>query len=515
MLDRRSLLAGAVALAAARFAQAGAAARVRDARPRLTRDPFALGVASGDPAPDGFVLWTRALGVTEDVAVAWEVAEDEGFRRVARRGRALAARGRAGAVHVPVRGLRPGRPYFYRFHLGGVASRTGRTATIADDPRMLRLALTSCQHWEQGWFSAYRDMIAQRPDAVLQVGDYIYEKSFGAGPDVRSFGAPDPRTLDDYRARHALYRTDRDLADAHAALPFIVSWDDHEVENDYVADHGVATADPAAFARRRAAAYQAYFEHMPIDPARLLPDGEARLYRRVGWGRLARVHMLDTRQYRTPHPCAVPEQRGGQIVRSCPEAEAPRTTMLGAAQEAWLHRGLRDETATWSLVAQQTLFSRLYLPQGRDAAYSDIWDGYPAARARTLAALAQPAVRNPVLLGGDVHSFWINDVKRDFARPESATVATEIVTSCLASRNGPQALFGPAPSLNPHVRFLDNAHAGYVLLEVTPARLAIDLRAVDSLADPQSACRSLARQVVEAGRPGAIAEAPGAIVTNS
>lgn len=502
MLDRRRLVAGAAVLAATRFAQAGAAARVREARPRPTREPFALGVASGDPAPDGFVIWTRVVGVAEDVAVAWEVAEDEGFRRIVRRGRALAASGRAGAVHVRLQGLSPGRPYFYRFHLGDAVSRTGRAATIAEDPQLLRLALTSCQHWEQGWFSAYRDMIAQRPDAVLQVGDYIYEKSFGAGPDVRAFGTPEPRTLDDYRARHALYRGDRDLADAHAALPFIVSWDDHEVENDYVAGHGVATADPAAFARRRAAAYQAYFEHMPIDPARLLPSGEARLYRRLRWGRLASVHVLDTRQYRTAQPCATPDERGGRIVQACSQTQAPGATMLGAAQEAWLHQGLRDETASWSLVTQQTLFSRLYLPQGPDAAYSDVWDGYAAARDRTLAALAQPAVRNPVLLGGDVHSFWINDVKRDFARPESATVATEIVTSCLASRNGPEALFGPAQSLNPHVRFLDNRHAGYVLLDVTHGRLAIDLRAVDSLTDPRSACRSLARRVVESGRPG-------------
>lgn len=182
----------------------------------------------------------------------------------------------------------------------------------------------------------------------------------------------------------------------------------------------------------------------------------------------------------------------------------PGASMLGAAQEAWLQRGLRRESTAWTLVAQQTLFSRLYLPQGRDAAYSDIWDGYAAARERALAALAQPAVRNPVLLGGDVHSFWINDVKRDFARPESATVATEIVTSCLASRNGPEALFGRARSLNPHVRFLDNAHAGYALLDVTPARLMIDMRAVNSLVDPDSECRSLTRYAVESGRPGAV-----------
>lgn len=504
MFDRRQLLRGAAAIAATRFLAGGMLHAEPTARPRLATDPFALGVASGEPARDGFVLWTRVVGLLGDALPGYEIAEDEGFRRIVRRGRVSAPEARGGAVHLEVTGLRPGRPYWYRFHLGGAISRTGRTATIAEHPERLRIALTSCQHWEQGWFSAYADMIASGAEAVLQVGDYIYEKSFGSGPNVRSFGTPVPVTLADYRARYALYRTDPHLAGAHAAMPFIVSWDDHEVENDYAGVHGVAHGDSARFARIRAAAYQAYFEHMPLRPSALRPNGEIRLYRRFHWGDLATVHMLDTRQYRTAHACATESERGGRLIGGCEAAADPAATMLGAAQETWLRQGLAREAGRWSLVAQQTMFSRLFLPGGNDLFYSDFWDGYQASRARTLAALAQPAIRNAVLLGGDVHSFWANDVKRDFHAPGSQTVATEIVTSCLASRNGPEALFGPAKALNPHVRFLDNAHAGYALLDIAPNVLNADLRVVDNLADPASRCASLARIAVENGRPGAM-----------
>lgn len=501
-MDRRQLLRGAMALAATRFLTGGTGSAI--ARPRLDSDPFALGVASGEPATDGFVLWTRIAGVDGNVAPTFEIAEDDGFRRIVRAGRVPAPRARGGAVHLEVGGLRPGRPYFYRFHLGAATSRTGRTATIPETPTHLRLALTSCQHWEQGWFSAYADMLGHGVDAVLQVGDYIYEKSFGKGPDVRSFGAPVPHSLDDYRARHALYRGDPHLAAAHAALPFIVTWDDHEVENDYAGIHGSATGDPAAFMQTRAAAYQAYFEHMPLRPSALRADGGVRLYRRFGWGDLATVHVLDTRQYRTAHPCETPEHRGGRIVTDCADATDPARTMLGVAQERWLAEGLSRETRRWSLIAQQTLFSRLVLPTGPRDVYSDIWDGYGATRDRIIDGFASAAVRNPVILSGDVHSFWVNDVKQDFARPDAPNIATEFVTSCLASRNGPEALFGPAMRLNPHIRMLDNAHAGYVLLDVLPQRLDVDMRAVADLTDPESRCASLARYTVEDGRPGAL-----------
>ena len=500
MFGRRQLLAGAAALAATRFLAAARAAPT-DRSPRLAIDPFALGVASGEPAADGFVLWTRAVGLTGDVRLGYEIAADEDFRSIVRSGRVDAPAARGGAAHLEVRGLPPGRPFFYRFHLGNAVSRTGRTATMAVDPQRLRLALTSCQHWEHGWFSAYRDMIEQGVEAVLQVGDYIYEKSFGNGPDVRSFGAPDPLTLNDYRARHALYRTDADLAAAHAAMPFIVAFDDHEVENDYVGEHGGVTADRTAFLRRRAAAWQAYFEHMPLRPSALLGDGGLQLYRRFRWGRLVTVHMLDTRQHRSIQPCS-DTKRGGQVVQGCAAVNDPAATVLGARQEAWLDAGLVRETAGWSLIAQQTLFARLALPQGSDARYSDLWDGYEGARLRALASLTRPTVRNAVVLGGDVHSFWLNNILADFGDPLSKVVASEVVTSCLASRNGPDTLFGGAAARNPHVRYHDNAHAGYALLDLVPQRFDVDLRAVSSLTDPASRCVSLERRSIEASRPG-------------
>lgn len=499
-MDRRQLLRSAAWLAASRFLLA-LPARAEE-RPRLTADPFALGVASGEPATDGFVLWTRIAGLDRDVFPAFEIAGDEGFRRIVRQGRVRAHVARGGAVHLEIGGLEAGRRYFYRFHLAGAVSPIGRTRTIALRPQQLTLALTSCQHWEQGWFSAYADMIAQDVDAVLQVGDYIYEKSFGAGPDVRRFGSSVPDNLDAFRQRHALYRTDPDLAAAHAALPFIASSDDHEVENDYAGLQGGVTGDPAAFLRLRAAAYQAYFEHMPLRPSAFRGAGDVRLYRRFRWGDLATVHMLDTRQYRSPQPCGPDGRRGGGVVTSCPGALDPAHTMLGPAQEAWLADGLARETSRWSLVTQQTLFSRLRLPAGADAFYSDIWDGYAAARDRVVMAIEAPAVRNPIILGGDVHSFWVNDVQRDFSRPGAGVVATEIVTSCLAARNGPKALFDPAPALNPHIRFLDNAHSGYTLIRIGASALTAEMRAVRSLTERGSSSFSLASFRVVDGKPG-------------
>lgn len=504
MLGRRQLLQRAAALAATQFLAGPRHARPAASRARAVVDPFALGVASGEPAADGFVLWTRIAGLNEDRLVGYEISEDEGFRRIARRGNALAPLARGGAVHLEARGLEAGRRYFYRFHYAGAVSRTGTVATIAATPAQLRLALTSCQHWEHGWFTAYRDMITNEAEVVLQVGDYIYERSFGGGPNVRSFGAPDPQALDDYRARHALYRSDPDLAAAHAAIPFLVSWDDHEVENDYFADRAGYTGDPQAFVHRRAAAYRAYFEHMPLRPSVLRPDGEVRLYRSVNWGDLAALHILDTRQYRTPSACVAEDETADGPIARCALAGQDSGSMLGPEQEAWFGRAAATRPARWSLVTQQTLFSRLALPDGPESLYPQFWDGYAASRTRLLDALNTAKTRNAVILGGDVHSFWLNDVKRDFARPDGATVATEVVTSCLASRSGPEALFGPAPALNPHVRFRDNAHAGYVLLDIRSDRIEGSLRAVSNLADPQATCHSLRTFAIEDRRPGAL-----------
>lgn len=500
--DRRALIKGAAGLAALAFLGAGCVRKSAVNVARTAHNPFLLGVASGEPATDGFVLWTRLTGINAgDVEVGFEIAEDESFRRIARKGRTTAFEHRAHAVHLEVGGLDPGRPYWYRFHLAGATSRIGRTITIGLNPDHLRLALTSCQHFEQGFFSAYADMYAKQVDAVVQVGDYIYEKSFGTGPNVRSFGSPNPVTLDDYRARHALYRTDPHLALAHARLPFIVSWDDHEVENDYGGLYGGAHQGDQ-FLRLRAAAYRAYFEHMPLSPASLKTNASVQLYRAFRWGNLARLVVLDTRQYRTARPCTTPEERGGRVVEHCADALDPAATMLGIPQERWLDRQLADSNEQWALIAQQTLFSRLFLPQGREALYSDVWDAYGSGRERLLTSVARNGIANPVILSGDVHSFWANDVRRDFGWEHSQTVATEIVTSCLASRNGPEALFGSAKALNPHVRFLDNHNAGYALLDIDRNAIRVDFRRVHNLADADSGTDSLATVAIEAGKRG-------------
>lgn len=493
MWDRRALVRAALAAAAARIT---APLPVKGAsKPVLRNDPFTLGVASGDPLQTGFVIWTRLTGIDDAATVRWELALDGAFRRIVRTGEALAHPLRGHSIRVELDHLLPGRPYFYRFHCQGATSRVGRCATIAADPTALRLALTSCQHWEQGWFTAYRDMIAHAPDAVVHVGDYIYEKSFGEGPDVRAFGASDPVTLPEYRARYALYRSDPDLADAHAQLPFIVTWDDHEVENDYAGTQGVATTDANSFFKRRTAAYRAFFEHMPIAPRRLLQGGGIRLHRSFRWGSLASLHMLDTRQYRSPQACS----RGGAVVGPCAERNDPAQSMLGMDQESWLRRALASDRSQWTLVGQQTLVAPLALPQGPDTVYSDIWDGYPAARLRLLDALSQASVSNPVILSGDVHSFWLNDVHRQSRDTSNPVVANEIVTSCLASRSGPEALFATAKRLNPHVRFIDNDHSGYALIDLTLKALNVRFRAVSSIADRRAECSTLQSAQIQAG----------------
>ena len=438
------------------------------------------------------------MGLSGTATVGVEIADDDGFRRIVRSGSVTASPARGHAVHVEPVDLDPARTYFYRFHLDGATSPIGRTATIDPQATRMRLALAACQHWEHGWFSAYRDMVAQEINVLLHVGDYIYEKSFGTGPDVRSFGAPDPFTLDEYRVRHALYRTDPDLQAATAAFPIIATWDDHEVENDYASLQGSVTEDPAAFVARRAAAYQAWFEHMPISPRRLTPHGAADIVRRFEWGALASLSVLDCRQFRTSQPCG----RGGQVIADCAEVFDPVATMLGLEQEAWLRDRLANERTRWSLIGQATMVSRLPLPGGGDARWSDIWDGYAASRDRLIAALRQPAVRNAVLLGGDVHSFWANDIPSDPERMEGPVVASEIVTSCLASRSGPEELFTGIQGRNPQVRFHDNDNAGYTLLDIDAERIDGRFRAVRDLTDPNSASFDLRRFAIEDRAPG-------------
>lgn len=499
--SRRTLIVAASGLALARTTAAHGLEVGRSA----TTNPFALGVASGDPSQDGFVLWTRltASGQPLDapaVLVAYDIASDDSFRRIVRRGRVAASPALAHAVHVEVAGLEPGRPYWYRFHALGATSEVGRAVTAPVRAASARLAVTSCQHFEMGWFSPYRDMVAAQPDLVVQLGDYIYENSYANQPKVRTFDAPEPMDLDGYRRRYALYKSDPDLRAAHAIAPWVVTWDDHEVENDYADLANLKALDPAVFARRRAAAYQAYFEHMPVRPSLWAQPGGPRLYRHLVWGDLFSLPVLDGRQYRSNQACNPARHSGNKARAACAEIEEPDRTMLGQAQEAWLSSRLTAETRPWTLLAQQTVVARLETPEG---VMTDQWDGYGPARDRLIADLRRPSVRNPVVLSGDIHSFWVNDLKADFKDDKSPVVGTEIVAACLAGSRAPHARFGNAQARNPHVRYSELDHSGYALLDVTPGELRIDLRASEDQTVAGSPMRSLARFVVESGQPGA------------
>ncbi|WP_158266237.1 alkaline phosphatase D family protein [Allosphingosinicella deserti] len=485
---RRAILAAMAGLAAA-------PACAIDFGARSDTDPFGLGVASGDPSDDGFVLWTRLVGpgatalAAAPVPVRFEIAADPAFRTIVRKGSITAHPEHAHSVHVELAGLTPGRPYWYRFHALGATSAVGRTATVPRTADRLRLAVTSCQHWEQARFGAYRDIVAQAPDLILQLGDYIYEQSYPGQPVVRAFGAPDPIDLAGYRRRHALYKTDPDLQAAHRACPWLVTWDDHELLNDYA---GLANRDgvpPVLFAKRRAAAYQAYFEHMPIRPSLWRRRPSPRLFRAVDWADLASLSVLDTRQYRSVPPCAEPNVARNVRLEGCAAARAPAATILGRDQEGWLSRRLAGERRPWTLIGQQVFFAPLFLDGERRATFSDQWDGYAASRDRLLADLAGPNVQSPVVLSGDVHSFWVSDVRDRAGRP----VASEIVTSALAAASPPAGRFGDARANNPHIRFSDVEQAGYALLDIGRRALTADLRIVEDRRRADSRVRSIAR----------------------
>jgi alkaline phosphatase D len=511
-LDRRRLLrlAAAAALAAS-------APRAAWPQPRIAESPFRLGVASGAPAADGMVLWTRLVApelAVQPVAVRWEIADDEAFQRVVQRGQAEARPELAHSVHVEAAGLEADRGYFYRFQAGGWMSPAGRTRTL---PRpdaavaRLKLAFASCQRWEHGYFGAYRHMRDDAPDAVLFLGDYLYEYPSAPGA-VRATDGVWCATLDDYRRRYALYKGDAHLQAMHAACPWIVTWDDHEVQNDYAgAQRGNAGPVVADFAARRAAAYQAYYEHMPLraaDFARALASGASPgalpLQQQFRFGRLAQLCMLDLRQHRSPQVCN-PRGRAGSATidpATCAAWDDPARTLLGAAQEQWLDAQLAAGGAGWTLLGQATLFgARDFRPGPGQMLWNDGWDGYAAARARLVQSLQRHAPANPVLLGGDIHENWVGHVKADYARPESAAVGVEFCGTSLTSRPIQPEHIAERLADNPHFVHADASGRGYGIAELTAGRMEVSLRVTDDVERPDPAMKTQARFAVAAGRP--------------
>ncbi|WP_029116388.1 alkaline phosphatase [Mycobacterium sp. URHB0044] len=490
--SRRTVLKGAVALAA--FSVTGFSGEHR--RSQLPSDPFTLGVASGEPTPDGAVLWTRlapdpladdGLGGMPDraVDVEWEVAADEGFTRIERRGSSTAVPASAHSVHVELAGLRPGADYFYRFRTADHLSPAGRTRT-APEPRSmaaLTMCFASCSHYEQGWFTAYRRLAEEHPDLVVHLGDYQYEYAAeqNTGVRVRDHVGPETVTLANYRQRYAQYKTDPDLQAAHAVAPWLVVFDDHEVANNW-ADEVPDKPEPG-FPARRAAALQAYYENMPLRRSAAPRGTDMQLYRRVHWGGLATFHMLDTRQYRTDQPC------GDEFRSDCAERHAPSATLTGGAQERWLLDGFARSQARWDVLGQQVFFSQVDLTPGPGRGYNpDAWDGYTANRERIVAGLVGSPVRNAVVLTGDVHSHWAAEVRERVDDPSSRMLATELVTTSITSGGDGSDSRDDVDAVlpeNPHIRYFSNRR-GYVRTRITADALQADFKVLPFVSRPDA-----------------------------
>jgi alkaline phosphatase D len=458
----------------------------------------------GLPARDSVVLWTRlapaaAPGASE--TVAWELATDEAFRDVVRRGSETAVAEDAHSVHAEATGLEPSRWYWYRFSAGGARSEVGRTRTApaAGRDEALSFAIASCQRFDDGHYAAWRHLADEAPDLVVFLGDYIYESAPRANRVRTHVGSGPARTLDEYRARYAQYRSDASLRRAHAIAPWIVTWDDHEVQNDYAADRGEDLSP--AFLARRAAGYRAWWEHMPL-PRRMRPrDASLRVFDRYDWGALARFHVLDDRQYRDYHACPRPGRGGSTTVddADCPELLRPGRTILGAEQERWLADGLAQRESRWNLVAQQTLVAPFtWSAEGRH--WTDGWAGYPGARDRFLDAIVERRARDTVVLSGDVHCNYLADLKRRADDPSA--IATEVCGTSISSSGLAQDRIAAALPLNPHIRYARADERGYVALKAGAARIDVALRVVSDVLDPNASVRTAARFAIEAGRPG-------------
>ena len=487
---RRSFLAAAGAISsAALFSSCATGRAARNVN--FPAYPFQLGVASGDPAPDGVVIWTRLAPIPlegggmadEAVEVEWQVAEDEAMGKVVRKGRVTARPDWAHSVHVEVGGLQPERWYWYQFKAGAEVSPKGRTRTTAAAsavPARIRFAFASCQHYESGLFTPYQHMLREDLDLVVHLGDYIYE---GPGRDnqIRKHVGPELTTLEHYRNRYAQYRTDPALQGMHASAPWLVTWDDHEVDNNYAAHISEeAHVTPAQLLARRAAAYKAYYEHMPLR-ARSLPNGpDMRLYRRVAFGRLVDFHVLDTRQYRSDQPC------GDGTRQPCDEALNPDATLLGPNQRRWLEHGLERSSARWNVLAQQVMMGPIDRRVGPEVHKSmDQWPGYEAERRALLEFFRDRKVPNPVVLTGDIHSNWANELYAGESL-EGAPVAAEFVgTSISSGGNGAQAPSALDRILaeNPFLKF-HNTERGYVSCEITPSEWKTQYRTVEYVTRP-------------------------------
>ncbi len=514
-LSRRQLLNVAWKLGTAAVFYPVASSRVV-AQPIFQEYPFTLGVASGDPLPDGVVLWTRLApdplaggGMPmRRVDVGWEVASDRAFRSIVRQGTVVARPELGHSVHVEATGLEPDREYWYRFRAGVEVSPTGRTKTAPAAGAAvdrLRFAVCGCNHFEHGFFTAFQQIADEQFDFVFHTGDYIYESRADGGRNpsrVRQHHRDEIFTVVDYRNRYAQYKLDPALRAAHQSAPFIVSWDDHEVDNDYAGNHDERDTPPEVFLLRRAAAYQAYFESMPLRGAQFPTGPTLRLYRRLQFGNLIDLSVLDTRQYRSPQAC------GGGSTTGCAEALDPARTILGAEQERWLFENLGSVEARWTILGQQVpTYARDFSQANPARQFSmDKWDGYVASRQRLYERLKDTEAPNPIVLSGDVHQHYGADLKLDFTNPESETIGVELTNSSITSGGDGGEVVGNWEAIrldNPHITY-HSGRRGYIDCVATQDTLRADFKIVGRVTVPGQPVTTGGSLVMEAGKPGGL-----------
>lgn len=471
---------------------------------------FTLGVASGDPLPDGVVLWTRLAPkplegnggmASEPVDVEWEVATDEDFKSIVKKGIANAEPHFAHSVHVEVDGLEPAQRYYYRFKTNDQVSPTGRTKTApapGADIDQLNFAFASCQSYLAGYYTAYDHMVKDDLDVVFFLGDYIYEMGTRKNAIRQHSPAKEITSLEDYRIRYSLYKTDPSLQAAHAAFPWIVAPDDHEIKNNWGGE-GPPYEDNEAFLKRRAAAFQAYYEHMPLRSSSLPENIDMQLYRKFSFGKLANFMVLDTRQYRTNFAC------NNHVDGNCPSPFDPTRTMLGDQQEKWLFNNLENSSAQWNVLAQQVRIAEVGRTRGSEKTYGmDSWDGYVATRDRLFDVIRDKKVDNFIVLTGDSHQNWVNHLLEDFKDPGSAILGTEFMGTSITSKGDGGEISENAKKVmmeNPHVKF-SNDQRGYVKCTVTPQELKAEYKVVPYVSKRGAPIHTRATFVVKNGIAG-------------
>ena len=495
------------------------------ASPVFRQYPFQLGIASGEPEANGFVIWTRLapdpfeIGygmVPVPVEVRWEVASDERMQNKVAEGTAIARPELGHAVHVEVAGLEANRPYFYRFYSGRERSAIGRAKTtpaLGQPIEGLRFGVAGCQNYEQGYYTAHRHLAAEEADFIFCYGDYIYEyrgnrirpqRDGSQGEMVRPHFGQEIYTIEDYRRRYAQYKMDLDLQAAHASAPWFVTWDDHEIDNNWTADLDQDDSPASIFALRQQMAMQAYYEHMPLRASSMPIGNRMKIYRQQRFGDLLDLNVLDTRQYRTNQPC------DDQWASYCDGVENRAAQVLGKQQEDWLFDKLKSSKSQWQVLAQQIMMMDLDRKIGDgDGRNVDSWGGYETPRDRVLAQVKKLGKDSVIVLTGDEHQNYAGELHLDGKRPEAKPIATEFVTTSISSsgdgidQRSDTALWQEE---NECLKW-HNAQRGYVMCEVTREQWTTEFKTLDYVSKRGAAIKTRKRMAVAAGQPGTLADA--------